>query len=38
MVWVRSENPSLDEIDSRDEQVIIEASPHMIGGIRAPGQ
>jgi len=38
MNWVRNENPSLDEIDSRVEQVIIEASPHMIGRIRAPGQ
>jgi hypothetical protein len=38
MSWVRSENPSLDQIDRRVKQIIIEANPHMIGRILAPDQ
>lgn len=38
MSWVRGDNPSLDQIDRRVKQTIIEASPHMIGRIQTPGQ
>ena len=38
MSWVRNEDPSLDQIDQRVNQIIIEASPHMIGRILEPAQ
>ena len=31
--WVRSENPSLDEIDHRAAQTIIEKGPHIFGNL-----
>ena len=38
MSWVRRDDPSLDHIDQRVNQIIIEASPHMIGRILVPDQ
>lgn len=38
MSWVRSEDPSLEQIDQRVKQTVIEVSPHMIGRIQAPVQ
>lgn len=33
--WVRSEDPSLDEIRTQVQTIIIDASPHMIGRIHS---
>jgi len=32
--WVRAEDPSLDEIDQRANQTIIEKGPHIFGTLR----